>query len=223
MRFIRNLGILFFFLSLGLGGDRIAVATKVIGSVHYIRGKAGAKILKKGHIFESGDILKTDKGSFAALIFIDDKSALKVKENTELIILGKRSAKAIAKEINLDGGIIRAQVNKQQRGDFIIRTSVSVASVKGTDFWLISDKNTGDSIIGIEGVVMLMNQKSGESLNITSGITGFSTQDGAIQSFKTDPKTIPNDPTAGEGDDKILEIEFKDASGKRKTLIIKYN
>jgi hypothetical protein len=49
---------------------------------------------------------------------------------------------------------------------------------------------------------MLMNQKSGESLNITSGITGFSTQDGAIQSFKTDPKTIPNDPTAGEGDDK---------------------
>ena len=70
---------------------------------------------------------------------------------------------------------------------------------------------------------MLMNQKSGETLNITSGITGFSTQDGAIQSFKTDPKTIPNDPTAGEGDDKKLEIEFKDASGKRKTLIIKYN
>ena len=157
------------------------------------------------------------------MIFIDDKSALKVKENTEIIILGKRSAKAIAKEINLDGGIIRAQVNKQLRGDFIIRTSVSVASVKGTDFWLISDKNTGDSIIGIEGVVMLMNQKSGETLNITSGITGFSTQDGTIQSFKTDPKTIPNDPTAGEGDDKILEIEFKDASGKRKTLIIKYN
>ena len=114
-------------------------------------------------------------------------------------------------------------MNKQQRGDFIIRTSVSVASVKGTDFWLISDKNTGDSIIGIEGVVMLMNQKSGETLNITSGITGFSTKDGTIQSFKTDPKTIPNDQTAGEGDDKILKIEFKDASGKRKTLIIKYN
>ena len=48
MRFIRNLGILFFFLSLGLGGDRIAVATKVIGSVHYTRGKAGAKILNDG-------------------------------------------------------------------------------------------------------------------------------------------------------------------------------
>ena len=103
MRYIKNLGIFVFFLSLGLGGDRIAVATKVIGSVHYIRGKGESTILKKGHIFESGDILKTDKDSFAALIFIDDKSALKVKENTEIIISGKRSAKAIAKEINLDG------------------------------------------------------------------------------------------------------------------------
>ncbi|MDC0234996.1 FecR family protein [Candidatus Marinimicrobia bacterium] len=168
-------------------------------------------------------MLKTDKDSFAALIFIDDKSALKVKGNTEITISGKRSVKAIAKEINLYGGIIRAQMNKQQGGDFIIRTSVSVASVKGTDFWLIADKNLGDSIIGIEGVVMLMNQKSGESLNITSGITGFSTLDGAIESFKTDPKTIPNDPTVGEKDDKKIEIEFKDASGKRKILIIKYN
>jgi len=223
MRFIRNLGILFFFLSLGLGGDRIAVATKVIGSVHYTREKGESIILKKGHIFESGDILKTDKDGFAALIFIDDKSALKVKENTEIIISGKRSAKAIAKEINLYEGVIRARVNKQQGGDFIIRTAVSVASVKGTDFWLISDKNMGDSIIGIEGVVMLMNQKSGESLNITSGLTGFSTLYGAIESFKTDPKTIPNDPTAGVGEDKKIEIEFKDASGKMKTLIIKYN
>ena len=223
MRFIRNLGIFIFFLSLGLGGDRIAVATKVIGSVHYTRGKAGAKILKKGHIFESGDILKTDNDGFAVLIFIDDKSALKIKENSTLTITGKRGARAIAKEIKMESGTIRVQVRKQKKGGYIIRTSVSVASVKGTDFWLISDKNTGDSIIGIEGVVMLMNQKSGETLNITSGITGFSTQDGAIQSFKTDPKTIPNDPTAGEGDDKKLEIEFKDASGKRKTLIIKYN
>ncbi|MBC8345995.1 MAG: FecR domain-containing protein [Candidatus Marinimicrobia bacterium] len=222
MQLIRKISLCLFFLSLVLGGDKIAVATKVIGSVSYTRGKAGPKILKKGHIFESGDFLKTDKGSFAALIFIDDKSALKIKENTELVIAGKRSAKAIAKEINLDGGIIRAQVNKQQRGDFIIRTSVSVASVKGTDFWLISDKKTGDSVIGIDGVVTLMNQLSGESIDITSGITGFSSQDGGIQSFTTDPKTIPEDPTATEGDDKKLEIEFKDASGKKKTLIIKY-
>ncbi|MDC0234997.1 hypothetical protein OAK09_01480 [Candidatus Marinimicrobia bacterium] len=47
MRFIKNLGILFFFASLVWGGDRIAVATKVIGSVHYIREKGESTILKK--------------------------------------------------------------------------------------------------------------------------------------------------------------------------------
>ena len=222
MPLLRNFCIYLCFLSMGFGGDRIAVATKVIGTVHYTRGKVAPKILNKGHIFESGDVVKTEKGGFAALIFIDDKSALKIKENTELVIAGKRLAKAIAKEINLSGGIIRAQVNKQQKGDFIIRTSVSVASVKGTDFWLISDSKMGDSVIGINGVVMLMNQLTGESLDITGGITGFSSQNGSVQSFTTDPNTIPDDPTATEGDDKILKIEFEDASGKTKTLILKY-
>jgi len=210
------------FTSVILGGDRIAIVTKVIGSVNYTRGNDASKLLKKGHIFESGDVLRTEKGGFAALIFIDDKSALKIKENSELIISGKRTARAIAKEINLDSGTIRAQVGKQKRGNFVIRTSVSVASVKGTDFWLISDQKVGDSVIGLEGIVSLLNQISGETLDVTSGFTGLSSMDGSLQSFKTDPKTIPEDPVGSAGDSKKLIIEFQDASGKKKTLIIDY-
>ena len=210
------------FISVILGGDRIAIVTKVIGSVNYTRGNDVSKSLKKGHIFESGDVLRTEKGGFAALIFIDDKSALKIKENSELIISGKRTARAIAKEINLDSGTIRAQVGKQKRGDFVISTSVSVASVKGTDFWLISDQKVGDSVIGLEGIVSLLNQISGETLDVTSGFTGLSSMDGSLQSFKTDPKTIPEDPVGSAGDSKKLIIEFQDASGKKKTLIIDY-
>ncbi|MEA1882024.1 MAG: FecR family protein [Candidatus Marinimicrobia bacterium] len=212
----------FLFFAIVLGGDRIAIATKVIGSVHYTRGNGVSKILKKGHIFESGDILKTDNDGFAALIFIDDKSALKIKENSALTISGKRGARAIAKEIKMESGTIRAQVGKQKKGDFIIRTSVSVASVKGTDFWLISDKKAGDTVIGLEGTVLLLNQLSGDALDITSGLTGFSSTSGSVQSFKTDPKTIPEDPTGGQTGEHQLKIEFKDASGKKKTLIIEY-
>ena len=210
------------FISVILGGDRIAIVTKVIGSVNYTRGNDASKLLKKGHIFESGDVIRTEKGGFAALIFIDDKSALKIKENSELIISGKRTARAIAKEINLDSGTIRAQVGKQKRGNFVIRTSVSVASVKGTDFWIISDQKVGDSVIGLEGIVSLLNQISGETLDVTSGFTGLSSMDGSLQSFKTDPKTIPEDPVGSAGDSKKLIIEFQDASGKKKTLIIDY-
>ena len=219
---LKQIGMSLLFISVILGGDRIAIVTKVIGSVNYTRGNDESKSLKKGHIFESGDVLRTEKGGFAALIFIDDKSALKIKENSELIISGKRTARAIAKEINLDSGTIRAQVGKQKRGEFVIRTSVSVASVKGTDFWLISDQKVGDSVIGLEGIVSLLNQISGETLDVTSGFTGLSSMDGSLQSFKTDPKTIPVDPIGSAGDSKKLIIEFEDASGKKKTLIIDY-
>ena len=209
-------------LSIKLCRDRIAIATKVIGKASYSRANGISQSLKKGHIFESGDTLKTAKGGFVALLFIDDKTALKVKENSEVVISGKRSAQAIAKDISLNGGIIRAQVDKQKKGDFIVRTSVSVASVKGTDFWLLSNQ-TGDTLIGLEGVVSFSSLISGESIDIVSGNSGLSTPEGSIQSLKTDPKAIPQDPSDTDSGPQKLEIELKDASGKKKTLIIEYN
>ena len=127
------------FFTILFGEDRIAITTKIIGKAHYVRGNNSELPVTKGHIFENGDILTTSKGGFVALLYIDDKTALKVKENSKLTISGKRAAKSIAKEIKLDRGTLRAIVKKQNQNDFIIRTPVSVASVKGTDFWLISN------------------------------------------------------------------------------------
>ena len=222
MNYIKKGLLLIFIFSLLIGGDRIAVATKVIGSVEYVRGKDFAKSVKKGHIIESGDKITTAKGGFVALLFIDDKSALKVKENSEVIISGNKNNQAIAKRIGLKGGTIRAQVGKKQNRDFIVQTTVSVASVKGTDFWVVSDNNNGDSVIGIEGVIQLTNKISGDKIDIPSGITGLATKDGQLQSFNTDPKTIPKDPSGDNIGNQKLKIEFKDANGKIKTLVIEY-
>ena len=222
MNYIKKGLLLIFIFSLLIGGDRIAVATKVIGPVEYVRGKEFAKSVKKGHIIESGDKITTAKGGFVALIFIDDKSALKVKENSEVIISGNKNNRAIAKRIGLKGGTIRAQVGKKQNRDFIVQTTVSVASVKGTDFWVVSDNNNGDSVIGIEGVIQLTNKISGDKIDIPSGITGLATKDGQLQSFNTDPKTIPKDPSGDNIGNQKLKIEFKDANGKKKTLVIEY-
>ena len=222
MNYLKKGLLLIFIFSLLIGGDRIAVATKVIGSVEYVRGKDFAKSVKKGHIIESGDKITTAKGGFVALIFIDDKSALKVKENSEVIISGNKNNRAIAKRIGLKGGTLRAQVGKEQNRDFIVQTTVSVASVKGTDFWVVSDNNNGDSVIGIEGVIQLTNKISGDKIDIPSGITGLSTKDGQLQSFNTDPKTIPKDPSGDNIGNQKLKIEFKDANGKKKTLVIEY-
>ena len=201
-------------------GEKIAIVTKIIGKAEYIRGQNSSKILNKGLIIESGDVISTFKGGFVALIFIDDKSALKIKEKTKITVNGKKGSRKISKKINLTNGTVRAQVEKNK--DFIIQTSVSVASVKGTDFWVISDKKIGDSVIGLQGTVSLSNRISGEKIDISAGITGISSTNGSLQSFKSDPKNTPIDLDQSDKEDKKLEIIFKDSAGKKKKLIIDY-
>ena len=60
-------------------GEKIAIVTKIIGKAEYIRGQNSSKSLNRGLIIESGDVISTFKGGFVALIFIDDKSDLKIK------------------------------------------------------------------------------------------------------------------------------------------------
>ena len=201
-------------------GEKIAIVTKIIGKAEYIRGQNSSKSLNRGLIIESGDVISTFKGGFVALIFIDDKSALKIKEKTKITVNGKKGSRKISKKINLSNGIIRAQVEKNK--DFLIQTSVSVASVKGTDFWVISDKKIGDSVIGLQGTVSLSNRISGEKIDISAGITGISSTNGSLQSFKSDPKNTPIDLDQSDKEDKKLEIIFKDSAGKKKKLIIDY-
>ena len=114
--------------------DQMAVTTKVFGNVEIFKKKGSSLKLKQGSILSIGDQIKTSRGSFAAIIFIDDRSILKIKENSILTINGQRKRGSISKEINLQGGTLRAQVTDQNRKNFIIESSVSVASVKGTYF-----------------------------------------------------------------------------------------
>ena len=207
-------------LCFALAGEKIAIITKIIGKAEYIRNDKLPKNLKRGFIIESGDEISTKKGAFVALVFIDDRSALKIREKSQIVINGKKNARIINKKINLNNGTIRAQVKTSK--NFLVQTSVSVASVKGTDFWVISNDKIGDSIIGLKGLVTLSNRISGEKIDIKKGTTGMSTNDGSLQIFKSDPKNTPLDLVQSEGQDKKLEIIFNDFSGKQKKLIIDY-
>ena len=206
--------------SLTIAGEKIAIVTKIIGKAEYIREKNAPENLKRGFIIESGDEIATQKGAFVAIVFIDDRSALKIREKSKIVLNGKKSAKKISKRINLNSGTIRAQVKTGK--DFLVQTSVSVASVKGTDFWVISDDKIGDSIIGLEGLVTLSNRISGEKIDIKPGITGISSNDGSLQTFRSDPKNTPKDLFENPGQNNKLEIIFKDSIGKQKKLIIDY-
>ena len=155
------------------------------------------------------------------LIFIDDKSTLKLKENSEAVITGQRSAQSIAKKINMDVGTVRATVNKQN-SNFVIQTPTSVASVKGTDFWMITDPVDGDVVIGLDGVVTLTNNETGAEVDVTEGTSGSSTPDGDVNVEETEESSIPDDPTDQGEQESEIKIYFEGPNGEQKVMIIEY-
>ena len=202
--------------------NKIAVATKIKGLVEIIPvGKKDFSKLKPGTILSDGDKVRTGSKGFVAVIFIDDKSTLKLKENSEAVITGQRSAASISKKINMDSGTVRATITKQNT-DFVIQTPTSVASVKGTDFWLITNPENGDQIIGIEGIVGLTNNETGQEVDVSEGMSGISTPDGNIGLEVTDESSIPDDPSVETDGPSQIKIYLEGPNGEQRVMIIEY-
>ena len=221
MRSLYNIVFFIIFIT-WIHGNKIAVTTKVKGLVDIMPiGKDNFANLKPGTILSDGDKIRTGSSGFTAIIFIDDKSTLKLKENSEAVITGQRSARSIAKKINMDVGTVRATVNKQN-SNFVIQTPTSVASVKGTDFWMITDPVDGDLVIGLEGLVTLTNNETGAEVNVTEGTSGSSTPDGVVDVEETEESTIPEDPTDQNEQQAEIKIYFEGPNGEQKVMIIEY-
>ena len=146
---------------------------------------------------------------------------MKINGDAEAGRPGKRTAASISKKINMDGGTIRATIS-QQDVDFVIQTPTSVASVKGTDFWMISDPFQGDQVIGIEGLISLVNMETGQEVDVSEGMTGNSTPDGQVVASETDPESIPEDPDAAQEGPSVMRIYLEGPNGEQKVLIIEY-
>ena len=221
MRSLYNIVFFIIFISC-IHGNKIAVTTKVKGIVEIMPiGKDNFANLKPGTILSDGDKIRTGSSGFTAIIFIDDKSTLKLKENSEAVITGQRSARSIAKKINMDVGTVRATVNKQN-SNFVIQTPTSVASVKGTDFWMITDPVDGDLVIGLEGLVTLTNNETGAEVDVTEGTSGSSTPDGEVDVEETEESSIPEDPTDQDEQQAEIKIYFEGPNGEQKVMIIEY-
>lgn len=216
--------LLFFSIFLSVANaNKIAVATKVKGLVELMpTGKKLFSKLKAGTILADGDKIRTGTSGFIAIIFIDDKSTLKLKGNSEAIITGQRTAASISKKINMDSGTIRATI-KKQNSSFVIQTPTSVASVKGTDFWLLTDPDKGDQVIGLEGIVSLKNIDTGQDVDVVQGMSGISTPDGDIGVEETEASSIPTDPSdSSEDGPSQFKIYLEGPNGTQKVMVIEY-
>jgi len=221
IKIIMSFSLIFLWLSPLESAVKIAVTIKVSGTVDIEQsGSSGLSVLKPGTILSDGDRIITGKNGFAALIYIDDKSLLKIKENTEIILKGSRTVGSISKEVNIEFGTLRAILSNQQKGTFVLKSPTSVASVKGTDFWMITDPETGDVLIALEGLVSLTNLVSGETTDVGAGTTGTSSTDGSVETSETNPSDIPTDPDESGTPINQIEIELEGPDGVIKTLMI---
>ncbi|HHZ80102.1 MAG TPA: hypothetical protein EYO21_00150 [Candidatus Marinimicrobia bacterium] len=218
-------------LGLGLSGTlfaqqaTVAVMTKVKGNVEVRHGGSDASynVVKAGELLNDKDFIRTGANAFAVLIYLDDKSMVKLKGNTNLGIRGKRVGKGLEKNLEITGGTVRAVVSKQRRGEFSVTSPTTVASVKGTSFWMITNSQTGDAVYNEEGVVQLTNLASGDVLDLLANQTCLSTPDGSLTVSATIASDIPVDEDDTGDVPQELRIIMMGPDGQEKVLIINYN
>ena len=116
----------------------------------------------------------------------------------------------------MDVGELFVKVSKQ-KGSFQVATPTSVASVKGTEFWVI-ENTSGTTVIGLEGIIEVVNKSSNKVQTVNAGFTATSTKTGEVTMEQTKEEKIPDE---GQLKEEII-IKFKDADGNEKEVKIKY-
>jgi len=149
MKKLQQISLILFLLIFSIQGwsaEKIALTLKARGHTSLKRSNEEAfkTGVKPGTALFNEDQIKTGEDGYAVLVFLDDKTQIKVRENSEMTISGARTTEAISKQIAMQVGTLKAEISPQRKGEFIIATPTSVASVKGTVFWCTSDPVMGD-------------------------------------------------------------------------------
>ncbi|MFL2983506.1 MAG: FecR domain-containing protein [Candidatus Neomarinimicrobiota bacterium] len=216
--------ILFFSLTLAFASSKVAVVMKVKGdaSVAYKESNS-VQSLKPGTTLSNQDKITTGENGFVALMYIDDKTVVKILGNSILDILGERSGAMINKSINIEYGKVAAAVTTQKGKEFRVSTPTSVASVKGTSLAIDSDPSNGDSFTLLEGLIEVTNVVTGESTDVQEGETALSTNDGSLEVNQTTQQDLEGFEEASlEVSNQEIRFEMEDENGELKEIIIKF-
>ena len=248
--FIFNL-ILMLFINLAFAKETLGLVTKTKGKVEYqiYSSKKFTKKISKGLGLYSDDRIRTGEDGFSIYRYLDDASSIKILKNSDIQIQGRVSDNNIEKNIEVYNGLLNFNITKQKNDIFTIVTPTSVATVKGTNFWLICNGIEGDKFVGIEGEVEVKNIESGTIVILNESSTVVSSSNGSISTqsmtsedfqeiedlenesgeyedfeidtgFNDENKNSENNLNVN--DERIIRIQFEDAFNNSKEIIIKY-
>ncbi len=165
-----------------------------------------SKTVKPGQGINNGDAIRIGETGFAAVIFIDDRSVVKIRENTEFQFIDSPSTRTL----EIEQGTIFNNVSKQRDKTFRVETPVSVASVKGTEFAVVSDPAGIDQFFCQEGTFDVYNSVSGQTISVQPGQQAISNALGTLTEQPFSPEDYPTEPDA-EVDEVEEETEEEEA------------
>ena len=246
------ISIIILLLSFSFSKETLGLVTKAKGKVEYQKydsNKFNASVTKGLGLY-GDDQIRTGDNGFSIYRYLDDASSIKILKNSEVIIQGRVDSRKITKNVEVNNGLLNFNIDQQNEGYFTVVTPTSVATVKGTEFWLICNGIEGDKFLGVEGTVEVKNIESGQKVILNENSTVVSTSSGDIitqtmttedfqqvndledesgeyEDFDLDTETGVNDenetnPDMDSDDSNIIRIEFEDSLGNSKEIIIKY-
>ncbi|NQU28342.1 MAG: FecR domain-containing protein, partial [Candidatus Marinimicrobia bacterium] len=174
--------------------ESIARVMKAQGEVLVKRmgGEDFSETVAPGVAINNGDALKVGEQSFAVVVFIDDRSVIKVKEQTEFEFIDSESTRTLKIE---NGTLINNIADQGRTKTFRIETPTSVASVKGTEFTAIVNSVFGvDQFLGTSGLIDVLNLISQQIVSIGAGQKAISNIAGALIQAPALPNEYPGDP-----------------------------
>ena len=190
----RNLLVLFFVCSNLLLAETIGRVMKANGTVLVKpMGAASYSVqVNPGLAISNGDAIRVGEASFAVVIFLDDKSVVKIRENTDFQFVETSNTRSLI----IDQGTTLHNVNKENRKKtYRVETPVSVASVKGTEFSSFHDAVSGvDKFVGKSGNFEVFNSISGATVNVGPGQKAVSNALGQLIPAPAEPGDFPEDP-----------------------------
>jgi len=233
--------IILLFISSLFSASSLAVVSKAKGSVkHKKKAQKQLIITKIGMELYNNDYIQTGDNGFAKYVYLDDGTQIKVHNNSEVYIRGEIERRSIIKQLKIDQGTIKFNVKKQSIDEFTVITPTSVASVKGTSFWIDCNGENGDQFFGESGSVVIRNRESGKTRELTKNKVANSLPDGTLKIREITPRELEmlkkrefdvgeseggennnQEGSSSSGNEDEIKIEFQDASGNQKTIIIK--
>ncbi len=196
----------------------IGLVTKTKGKVEYQKfsDKKFTSKYYKGLGLYGNDRIRTGDNGFSIYRYLDDASSIKILKNSDIRIEGRIKSRSIVKNIEINNGLLNFNIDNQEDEYFTIVTPTSVATVKGTEFWLICNGPEGDKFLGVEGEVEVKNIESGRVVLLTEDSRVVSTSNGIITSQNLTSQELEQiqnlDQEDGDYDNSEIDTGFDDES-----------